>query len=133
MRFHYFQLMTPHAQADVPNSQIPVGYLELLDEIKREVAAARVKTALAVNSEMVALYWRIGRHIHGRQADEGWGRQVVKRLEADLKTTYPQAKGFSRTNLLYMRKFALTWPEFVPQAVGQNPMGSCPDAPGQFP
>jgi predicted nuclease of restriction endonuclease-like (RecB) superfamily len=51
------------------------------------------------------------------------GARVIPRLSIDLRTAYPQVKGFSRTNLLYMRAFALAWPEFVQQPVGQIPWG----------
>jgi predicted nuclease of restriction endonuclease-like (RecB) superfamily len=78
---------------------------------------------MAVNTEMIRLYWRIGRRILDRQRDEGWGAQVIKHLAVDLRTAYPEVKGFSRTNLHYMRAFAAAWPEFVPQAGGQIPWG----------
>jgi predicted nuclease of restriction endonuclease-like (RecB) superfamily len=72
---------------------------------------------------MIRLYWRIGQLIIERQRYEGWGAQVITRLSVDLRTTYPQVKGCSRTNLLYMRAFALAWPEIVQQPVGRLPWG----------
>ncbi|NEE03015.1 PDDEXK nuclease domain-containing protein [Phytoactinopolyspora halotolerans] len=102
---------------------LPAGYGDLLDEIKQEIKGARLRTALAVNAEMVALYWRIGRLILDRQQDEGWGAKVVARLAADIRVEYPQVKGFSRTNLGYMRAFARAWPAIVPQLGGKLPWG----------
>lgn len=74
-----------------------------------------------MNRELVLLYWSIGREILGRQATEGWGTQVIERLAKDLHTEFPEMKGLSRTNLLYMRAFAEAWQEesIVQQVVGQ--------------
>jgi putative transposase len=70
-----------------------------------------------------ALYWSIGRDILARQHDQGWGAKVVNRLAADLRHEFPEARGFSRANLLYMRAFAEAWPDqqIVQQVVGQLP------------
>lgn len=69
---------------------------------------------------MVRLCWRIGRDILARQAEQGWGAKVIDRLAHDLRTAFPEMKGFSRANLTYMRAFAEAWPdaEIVQQAVG---------------
>lgn len=88
------------------------GYAELLDQIREEVRSARVEAARAVNTELIALYWRIGRMILERQETEGWGAKVIDQLAADLKGEAP--KGFSRSSLHYMRAFAEAWPEFHP-------------------
>lgn len=71
------------------------------------------------------LYWQIGRDILARQASQGWGAKVIERLAHDLRTAFPEMKGFSRANLMYMRAFAEAWPdaEIVQQAVGQLPWG----------
>jgi hypothetical protein len=58
----------------------------------------------------VLLYWRIGHEILMRQARESWGAKVIDRLSADLKTAFPEMKGFSPRNLKYMRAFAEDWP-----------------------
>ena len=104
---------------------IPADYANWLAEIKSRVFAARNKAALAVNAELVQLYGRIGRDILERQAAQGWGSKVIDRLSADLRETFPEMKGFSRANLLYMRAFAEAWSEseIVQQPVGQLPWG----------
>ena len=75
--------------------------------------------------ELVPLYWRIGRDILSRQAEQGWGTKVVDLLAKDLKAAFPEMKGFSPRNLKYMRAFADTWPDeaFVQQAVARLPWG----------
>lgn len=69
------------------------------------------------------LYWQIGCDILARQAAQGWGAKVIERLAQDLRAAFPDMKGFSRANLMYMRAFAEAWPdaEIVQQAVGQLP------------
>lgn len=69
------------------------------------------------------LYWHIGREILKRQQEEGWGSKVVSRLAQDLKREFPDMKGFSRTNLLYMRAFAEAYPDeaIVQRSAGQIP------------
>ena len=80
---------------------------------------------MAVNAELVSLYWHIGRDILQRQAAQGWGSKVIDRLGRDLREAFPEMKGFSRANLLYMRAFAEAWTDFeiVQQSVGQLPWG----------
>lgn len=99
------------------------NYFALLDGLKQRIRTAQVKAALAVNKELVLLYWSIGKEILQRQQQEGWGRKVIERLAKDLKREFPDMKGFSRSNLMYMRAFAEAWPEeqIVHQAGGQIP------------
>ena len=56
-------------------------------------------------------------------AAQGWGAKVIERLSQDLRSAFPEMKGFSRANLMYMRAFAAAWPDeqIVQQAVGQLP------------
>ena len=98
-------------------------YSALLNDLKQRIRTAQVRAALAVNREMVVLYWQIGREILQRQQAEGWGGKVIQRLAQDLKREFPDVKGFSRSNLMYMRAFAEAWPDdaIVQQAAGQIP------------
>lgn len=103
----------------------PNGYIEWLSELKGRIHTAQQRATLAVNRELVLLYWQIGRDILARQAEQGWGAKVIERLAHDLRTAFPEMKGFSRANLMYMRAFAEAWPdgEIVQQAVGHLPWG----------
>ena len=98
---------------------LPIGYGTFLDGLKARIRAAQGKAALAVNGELVLLYWRIGRDILVRQKTEGWGAQVVDRLSADLHTAFPEMQGFSPRNLKYMRTFAAAWAD---EAIVQAPL-----------
>ena len=106
-------------------SPSPQTYAALLASIKERIQTAQIRAALAVNRELVLLYWGIGREILARQQEEGWGSKVVERLAKDLRAEFPHMKGLSRTNLIYMRAFAEAWPEepIVQQVVGQLPWG----------
>ena len=99
------------------------GYDAFLTNIKQRIRTAQVKAALAVNHELVMLYWHIGQEILHRQAEQGWGSKVIEQLSKDLKREFPEMKGFSRTNLLYMRSFAEIYPDeqIVHQLGGQIP------------
>lgn len=106
-------------------AMMPADYGQWLADIKNRVLTARQRAALAVNAELVSLYWHIGRDILQRQAAQGWGSKVIDRLGRDLREAFPEMKGFSRANLLYMRAFAEAWTDFeiVQQTVGQLPWG----------
>ena len=110
---------------DVPASLTPPpsGYVEWLHDLKSRIHIAQQRATLAVNRELVALYWQIGSDILLRQAQQGWGTKVIDRLAQDLRSAFPEMKGFSPRNLKYMRAFALAWPEaeFVQQAAAQLP------------
>lgn len=103
----------------------PTGYADWLSDLKTRIHSAQQRAALAVNRELVLLYWQIGRDILARQASQGWGAKVIERLAHDLRAAFPDMKGFSRANLMYMRAFAEAWPDsaIVQQAVGQLPWG----------
>ena len=107
----------------MPSSLSPASYSELIAELKARIQAARMRATLAVNQELVLLYWDIGRSIASQQADEGWGSKVIARLSADLRVAFPDMKGLSPRNLLYMRQFADAWPdrEIAQQAAAQIP------------
>lgn len=104
------------------------SYNDWLHQLKADIRTAQQRSVLAVNQELIKLYWRIGKDILERQEQLGWGSKVIEQLANDLRQAFPELKGFSRSNLLYMRSFAENWPEFendqiVQQAVGQIPWG----------
>ncbi|MEW6776590.1 MAG: PDDEXK nuclease domain-containing protein [Bdellovibrionota bacterium] len=105
--------------------RLPKGYGKLLADLRTRIASARVKAALAVNREMVLLYWDLGRQILLRQEREGWGSKVIDRLAVDLRRAFPGMSGLSSRNLQYMRAFAEAFPEepIVQQVVAQLPWG----------
>jgi predicted nuclease of restriction endonuclease-like (RecB) superfamily len=105
--------------------QLPSGYATLLTGIKERVRTAQVRAALAVNRELILLYWSIGQDISSRFNSEGWGTKVIDRLAKDLGTEFPGVEGFSPRNLRYMRSFAEAWPEpeILQQLIAKLPWG----------
>jgi predicted nuclease of restriction endonuclease-like (RecB) superfamily len=103
----------------------PDGYADWLLEVKARVQAAQQRAAFAVNQELLARYWQLGRDILDRQACAGWGAGVVEQVATDLRAAFPEMKGFSRSNLMYMRGFAGAWTEvdLAQQPVGRLPWG----------
>ena len=78
------------------------GYSDLLARLKDRVRQTQFRAARAANTEVMRLYWSIGREILDRQTVDGWGSKVVDRLAADLKREFPEQRGWSRRNLLSM-------------------------------
>ena len=114
---------------------LPRGYAELLDDLKTRIRAAQVKAVLAVNRELIQLYWDTGRIIVQRQERDGWGAGVIERLARDVRRAFPGLQGFSRTNLFRMRAFYLAYAGSaakVPQPVGQLDVPKVPQLVGQL-
>jgi predicted nuclease of restriction endonuclease-like (RecB) superfamily len=101
-------------------------YGELLGDIKTCIQQAQTRALLAVNAELIKMYWEIVRLIDLRQQSEGWGTGVIPRLSRDLHNELPEHKGFSERNIKRMLRFYREYPgefEKVPQAVAQIPWG----------
>lgn len=104
-------------------------YAGLLSEIKQRIRHAQTRAWMAVNAEMIRLYWRIGQVIDDRQQREGYGTTVIPRLARDLHNELPDEKGFSERNIKRMLAFYRLYPhatlgvELVPQAVAQVETG----------
>jgi predicted nuclease of restriction endonuclease-like (RecB) superfamily len=99
-------------------------YAGLLADIKTRIQAAQTRAVLAVNAELIRLYWEIGRLLDERQAAEGWGAAVIPRLAGDIHNELPEVKGFSERNLKRMLAFFRAYPDsgaLVPQAVAPVP------------
>jgi predicted nuclease of restriction endonuclease-like (RecB) superfamily len=103
--------------------ELTSSYAALLDDIKAHIRHSQVKAALAVNTQLVELYWHIGHQILLRQQQEGWGANVINRLAADLHHAFPDMRGFSPRNLGYMKSFAAAYPDpvFLQQPAAKIP------------
>jgi predicted nuclease of restriction endonuclease-like (RecB) superfamily len=86
-------------------TSVTADYGTLLTDLKARIHAAQYAALRAVNKELIALYWDIGKLIEERQRAEGWGKSVVERLSVDLRAEFGEKSGFSVQNLWYMRKF----------------------------
>jgi predicted nuclease of restriction endonuclease-like (RecB) superfamily len=88
---------------------VPHDYPALLAEVKERVRSTQYKAFRAVNKELIALYWDIGKLIVSRQSDAAHGDAIADQLAADLRQEFPGVSGFSRRNLFYMREFYLAY------------------------
>lgn len=97
-------------------------YKQWLTDIKAKIQQSQIKAAISVNVELLKLYWQVGTMIVEKQSKTAWGNKLIEQLSHDLLIEFPEMKGFSRTNLLYIRKWYLFYrndAEIVPQVVGQ--------------
>ena len=108
------------AGGSIPSS---ADYVALLADIKHRVRIARSRAVLAINAEQIALYHHIGRELLARREAEGWGAKIIGQLSADLREAFPGMRGWSASNLKYMRYFAEHCPDgrFGQQAADQLP------------
>jgi predicted nuclease of restriction endonuclease-like (RecB) superfamily len=88
---------------------IPSDYPQLLGAIKQRIRSAQYEALRAVNKELIALYWDIGRMIVERQEGKTWGKGVVTTLAGDLRQEFPGISGFSAANLWRMKLFYETY------------------------
>jgi predicted nuclease of restriction endonuclease-like (RecB) superfamily len=98
-------------------------YQSLIGDIKSRIRQAQVKAALAVNNELVSLYYDIGKMILIRQQAEGWGNAVIPRIARDIHNDLSEVKGFSERNLGYMVQFARAYSE---DSILQQPVAKLP-------
>ncbi len=98
----------------------PADFGALLADVRNRIQMAQTRAMQTVNSELVRLYWDIGRIIDARQKREGWGAAVIPRLATELKNELPELKGFSERNIKRMLAFYRDYPDpdaIVPQPV----------------
>ena len=100
---------------------LPADYPTLLKAIHQRVRHAQTCAVMAVNAELIRLYWEIGALIDQRQQQEGWGAAVIPRLARDLHNELPEEKGFSERNIKRMLAFHRAYPNVVPQVVALFP------------
>ncbi|MCI5608766.1 MAG: PDDEXK nuclease domain-containing protein [Spirochaetales bacterium] len=81
------------------------SYKVWLVSIKNQIKSAQIKTSIAVNEEMLNLYWNIGKDISEKHFDSQYGSGFFDNLSKDLKNDFPDSQGFSSRNLRYMKKF----------------------------
>jgi len=90
---------------------IPDDYKTLLSDLKERVRKAQYDALKAVNKELIALYWDLGKTIVERQKSESWGKSIVEKLAEDLREEFPAMGGFSARNIWRMRDFYLAYCE----------------------
>lgn len=103
---------------------IDADYADWIADIKSRYRSAQVKAAVKVNAEKLLFNWQLGRDLVQKKAEERWGAGVVEQVSLDLKREFPDADGFSTSNLWYMKKWYLFYAdgdaeEKLQRAVGE--------------
>ena len=101
-------------------------YQDWLNTIKQRVVSARLRVALAANSELIALYYEIGAQIIDREAHARWGSGFIDAFSKDLRQTFPEVGGFSSKNLRYCRAF---FRFYCDPTIWQQAVAKLPDTP----
>ena len=83
----------------------PANYTKFIASLKTKICSAQIKGAIAVNRELIKLYWDIGKDIAEKQEQEGWGSKVLEKVAKDLQNEFPGMEGFSRANMFRMKAF----------------------------
>lgn len=98
-------------------------YASWLANLKQRVRMAQLRAAVRVNTELIQLYWDIGHQILEQQEHKAWGSKVIPQLSKDLMAEFSEMKGFSVSNLKFMRMFAL---QCSREQIGQQPVNQLP-------
>ena len=101
---------------------IDKDYTHWVENISVRYRQSQIRASVKVNQELLRFYWQLGRDIEEMHVEERWGEKVIKNLSVDLQHINPNAKGLSRTNIYYAKKFYLLYSKYLeifPQAVGQ--------------
>lgn len=101
------------------------NYIDFLNGVKGRLKNAQLRAARAVNHELVNFYWELGKDLIEKQKAFQWGEHFLDQISHDMRTAFPEMKGFSKRNLQRMRQFAMLYPDLsiAPQAVAQLPWG----------
>ncbi|MEI6091306.1 MAG: PDDEXK nuclease domain-containing protein [bacterium] len=97
-------------------------YKQWFKELKDNIRQRQIKASISVNTELILMYWDLGRQIFEKQEYAKWGSGFIDQLSKDLKIEFPDMSGFSRDNLYYMKRFYLSYNQddiFVEQVVPQ--------------
>jgi predicted nuclease of restriction endonuclease-like (RecB) superfamily len=96
------------------------NYKAWLTELKGKIRNAQLKAAVTVNTQLLEFYWELGADIIAKQAQAAWGSGLIDQLSKDLMSEFPDMKGFSRSNLMYIQQWYLFYTKsIVQQSVGQ--------------
>ncbi len=82
-------------------------YKKWILSLKNTIKQRQIKATVAINNELILLYWDLGKQIVDKQRNAKWGSGFINQLSKDLKKEFPKISGFSVTNLNYCRRFFL--------------------------
>ncbi len=86
-------------------------YKELFSQVKERIRTAQTRAVLAVNNELIRLYWEVGKMLEERQKQQGWGAGIIPKLSKDIRNEIPEIQGFSERNIGRMIRFSREYPQ----------------------
>ena len=107
---------------ELPN----IEYSSWIKSLKTKIREAQNKVAFSINSQLLEFYWELGRELSLRKKNTNWGSNYIETTAQELRSSFPQIKGFSRRNLYAMRQWYLIYSQesvFMPHGVAQIPWG----------
>ena len=105
------------------NINLDSDYTKWIAELKHRYRSAQVKASVRVNAEKLLFNWELGRDLVQKKAEERWGAGVVEQISLAMKREFPEAEGFSTSNLWYMKKWYLFYTNQEPSAKLQQLIG----------
>ena len=87
--------------------------------IGSDLEQTQVRVIASANADMLFHYWKVGHFILYLQKKEGWGSKVIDNLSKAIRSKYPDKKGYSTRNLIYMCQFAKAYPMEVLTEMGK--------------
>ena len=108
-----------------------IEYKQWLTDLKFRIRNSQIKAALKVNTELINLHWELGKEIVSKQEQSQWGDGLIKQLSSDLQQEFPEMKGFSTTNIKYIKR----WYSFYNQdiTIGQQVVDQLRETVSQIP
>lgn len=98
-----------------------IEYKQWLTDLKFRIRNSQIKAALKVNTELINLYWELGKEIVSKQEQSQWGDGLIKQLSSDLQQEFPNMKGFSISNIKYIKQWYLFYYKGI--TIGQQLVG----------
>lgn len=95
-------------------------YKDWIGKLSNLYRTAQIKASVAVNTEMLSFYWKLGRDIVAMQPENKYGSRFFETLSRDLKAALPEAKGFSVRNLKYIKRFYQMYSSIWQQPVANS-------------
>lgn len=93
------------------NEVVKTDYYKWIADLKQQFQSAQIKAYTQVNSTLLAFYWHLGQEIVEKQKSFDFGSDFLEQLSKDLSSEFSEVKGFSKSNLQYIRRWVLFYSE----------------------
>jgi hypothetical protein len=87
----------------------PTADLSNFNSILSLIKTAKDRIVKTVNTEIIDLYWQIGKEVSEKTKNGGWGKSVVEELSSQIAANFGNMRGFSPQNIWRMKQFYETY------------------------